>query len=162
MRRVVQAMLVVILAWTLIYTFLFIFLCTPIDQQWSLETRGTCLDQMAVLKSLILTNIATDMVIIGLPLQAVWRLNMRSAEKLAMTLCFGLGFASVFLTPILCCHPPFGPLSALQSTVQRLLTSHSTRQMHHSRHREDCHYFPNRPDSEPHGNFIEHVHALQP
>lgn len=48
---------------------------------------------MAVLKSLILTNIATDAAIIILPMQAVWHLNMRKTEKPVVLFCFGLGFA---------------------------------------------------------------------
>lgn len=85
--------IVLVIVWALIFTFLFIFLCSPIQQQWSLERIGHCMDQILVLKSLIMTNILTDVFIFVLPIRSVWKLNMRMTEKLAVISCFALGAA---------------------------------------------------------------------
>lgn len=79
--------------WALVFTFVFIFLCTPVSQQWSLDRTGRCMDQILVLKSLIMTNILTDVFIFTLPIRSVWQLQMRKTEKLAVIACFALGAA---------------------------------------------------------------------
>lgn len=83
----------IVITWAIIFTFIFIFLCTPIQQQWSLMRIGHCMDQIFVLKSLIMTNILTDVFIFVLPIRSVWKLNMRKTEKLAVISCFALGAA---------------------------------------------------------------------
>jgi hypothetical protein len=105
-----------VIIWAVAFTFSFIFLCKPIKQQWSLERLGHCIDQMMVLKSLIATNIATDVFIFILPIRSVWKLQMRKTEKIAVISCFALGAA--YVSPPSCQPtPPFSPAS------KRLLTT---------------------------------------
>ncbi|KAM0723252.1 hypothetical protein Q7P37_001453 [Cladosporium fusiforme] len=88
-----------VVLWGLIFTFVFIFLCNPIKLQWSLAERaGKCMDQILVLKSLIMTNIITDIYIFILPIRAVWKLQMRKTEKFAVLACFALGLACVIIS----------------------------------------------------------------
>lgn len=54
---------------------------------------GKCMDQILVLKSLIMTNVMTDLYIFILPIRAVWELQMRRTEKLDIISCFALGLA---------------------------------------------------------------------
>lgn len=61
----------IVVAWALIFNFMFLFLCKPISQQWTVERVGHCLDQMLLLKFLILTNMVTDLMIVALPIRAV-------------------------------------------------------------------------------------------
>lgn len=93
LRNWIYAGLAIIVVWALIFTFVFIFLCNPVQQQWSLERIGHCMDQILVLKSLIMTNILTDLFIFVLPIRSVWKLQMRKTEKLAVISCFALGAA---------------------------------------------------------------------
>lgn len=51
------------------------------------------MDQILVLKSLIMTNVMTDLYIFILPIRAVWELQMRRTEKLDIISCFALGLA---------------------------------------------------------------------
>jgi hypothetical protein len=88
----------IVIAWALIFNFIFIFLCDPISQQWTIERVGHCMDQILLLKFLILTNMATDIMIFVLPIRPVWQLQMRKTEKLAVLACFGLGLACVFIS----------------------------------------------------------------
>ncbi|KAH7024522.1 uncharacterized protein B0I36DRAFT_331560 [Microdochium trichocladiopsis] len=81
------------IAWGVSFTFLTIFLCDPIQQQWTLARIGKCKDQITVLKSLILTNVLTDLFIVILPIRTIWNLQMRKTEKVVVTLCFAMGLA---------------------------------------------------------------------
>lgn len=83
----------IVIVWAVVFTFVFIFLCNPIQQQWSLERIGHCMDQIFVLKALIATNVLTDLFVFALPIRSVWRLQMRKTEKLAVLSCFALGAA---------------------------------------------------------------------
>ncbi|KAK4159810.1 hypothetical protein QBC43DRAFT_271562 [Cladorrhinum sp. PSN259] len=89
----------IIAVWGIVFTFLFTFLCTPIDLQWSLgdRTGGKCMDQITVLKSIIMSNVLTDVLIVILPMRTVWSLQMRTTEKLAVAGCFAIGLACVLI-----------------------------------------------------------------
>ena len=99
-----------VIIWAIAFTFSFIFLCSPVKQQWSLERLGHCIDQILVLKSLIATNIVTDVFIFILPIRSVWKLQMRKTEKIAVISCFALGAAYVAhlaIHPFLSCVGPY-------------------------------------------------------
>lgn len=51
------------------------------------------MDQILVLKCIIMTNVITDLFIVILPIWTVWQLQMRKTEKLAVIACFALGLA---------------------------------------------------------------------
>jgi hypothetical protein len=88
----------IVVAWAVVFNFLMIFLCDPISQQWSIRRTGHCMDQILLLKALILTNMATDLMIVVLPIRCVWQLQMRKTEKFAVLACFGLGLACVVIS----------------------------------------------------------------
>ncbi|KAI8938844.1 hypothetical protein NX059_004707 [Plenodomus lindquistii] len=88
----------IVIVWAIVFNFLFLFLCDPISQQWSVVRVGHCMDQILLLKMLILTNMITDVLIVALPVRCVWRLQMRKTEKFAVLACFGLGLACVFIS----------------------------------------------------------------
>ncbi|KAL2151656.1 hypothetical protein VTH82DRAFT_6754 [Thermothelomyces myriococcoides] len=87
----------IVAAWGLIFTFIFIFLCDPVKQQWTVDRIGHCMDQILVLKCIIMTNIVTDLMIIALPIPTVWNLQMRKTEKFAVLSCFAIGLACVLI-----------------------------------------------------------------
>ncbi|KAL2163793.1 hypothetical protein VTH06DRAFT_5852 [Thermothelomyces fergusii] len=87
----------VVAAWGCIFTFIFIFLCTPVKQQWTVDRVGRCMDQILVLKCIIMTNVVTDLMIIILPIPTVWELQMRKTEKFAVLSCFAIGLACVLI-----------------------------------------------------------------
>ncbi|KAH6633054.1 hypothetical protein C7974DRAFT_163968 [Boeremia exigua] len=88
----------IVVLWAVIFNFLFIFLCDPIAQQWTVARVGHCMDQILLLKCLIMTNLVTDLFIVVLPIRSVWQLQMRKTEKFAVLACFGLGGACVFIS----------------------------------------------------------------
>jgi hypothetical protein len=88
----------IVVVWAIVFNFVFLFLCDPISQQWTIERVGHCMDQILLLKMLILTNIITDLMIVVLPISCVWQLQMRRPEKFAVLACFGLGLACVVIS----------------------------------------------------------------
>ncbi|KAF2133897.1 hypothetical protein P153DRAFT_419727 [Dothidotthia symphoricarpi CBS 119687] len=93
LRNWVYGIGAIVLTWAICFNFVFIFLCDPIPQQWTMDRIGKCVDQILVLKCLIITNLVTDLMIFLLPIRAVWQLQMRKTEKFAVLACFGLGLA---------------------------------------------------------------------
>ncbi|KAK3989319.1 hypothetical protein QBC44DRAFT_291130 [Cladorrhinum sp. PSN332] len=87
----------VISIWGIIMTFVFTFLCTPVNLQWTLDRPGKCMDQITVLKSIIMSNVLTDLLIVVLPMRTVWTLQMRKTEKFAVAGCFAIGLACVLI-----------------------------------------------------------------
>ena len=79
--------------WGIVFTFLFTFLCDPVELQWSILRTGKCMDQITVLKSIIMSNVLTDIMIVVLPMWTVWNLQMRKTEKFAVAGCFAIGLA---------------------------------------------------------------------
>lgn len=89
---------IIVMLWAIVFNFIFIFLCDPISQQWTIDRIGHCMDQILLLKCLILTNMITDLLIVVLPIRCVWRLQMRKTEKFAVLACFSLGLACVVIS----------------------------------------------------------------
>lgn len=87
----------IVMLWAIVFNFCFIFLCDPIAQQWTVDRIGHCMDQIMLLKMLILTNMITDLLIVILPVRCVWRLQMRKTEKFAVLACFSIGLACVII-----------------------------------------------------------------
>ncbi|KAK4228583.1 hypothetical protein QBC38DRAFT_151112 [Podospora fimiseda] len=87
----------IIAVWGIVMSLVFTFLCTPVNLQWTLNRPGKCMDQIAVLKSIIMSNVLTDLMIVILPMKTVWSLQMRTTEKVAVAGCFAIGLACVII-----------------------------------------------------------------
>ena len=84
LRNWVYGVGAIVMLWAIIFNVLFIFLCDPIAQQWTVERVGHCMDQILLLKCLIMTNLVTDVFIVILPIKSVWQLQMRKTERTLM------------------------------------------------------------------------------
>lgn len=93
LKKWIYGVAAICIIWVLTFTFIFIFLCNPVRQQWTIDRIGSCLDQIMVLKCIIMTNVVTDLFIVILPIYTVWNLQMRKTEKMAVIACFALGLA---------------------------------------------------------------------
>jgi hypothetical protein len=81
-----------IIAWVITITFLFIFICVPVEKLWYPELPGRCINQVGTWIANAASTITSDLVILLLPLPQVWSLQLRVTEKLAVTVAFSLGF----------------------------------------------------------------------
>ncbi|CAM1504280.1 Fc.00g018710.m01.CDS01 [Cosmosporella sp. VM-42] len=85
-----------IIAWVICITFLFIFICVPVQKVWNPELPGHCIDQVGTWIANAASTIVSDLAILLLPLPSVWKLQLRKAEKIAITVAFSLGFFVIF------------------------------------------------------------------
>lgn len=87
-----------VMAWVVCITFLFIFICVPVEKLWYPDLPGHCIDQVGTWIANAASTLISDVVILLLPVPQVWRLQLRLAEKIALTLAFSLGFFVVFVS----------------------------------------------------------------
>ncbi|KAK5232368.1 hypothetical protein LTR99_010524 [Exophiala xenobiotica] len=95
LRWMAYPLLVITLIHGIIFTFLFIFQCSPISYawtQWDGTGHGKCLnfDLGAVLHAA--TNILLDLLIFALPVTQLWNLNLSRKKKFQVMAMFGVGF----------------------------------------------------------------------
>jgi hypothetical protein len=73
-------------------TFMFIFICVPVEKLWYPDTPGYCNNQVATWVANAASTILTDIAILVLPIPQVWKLQLRRPEKVGVTFAFCLGF----------------------------------------------------------------------
>jgi hypothetical protein len=95
MQLLIKFSLGMTVVWAVAHDLALIFLCSPVQYQWDrtipADKNPTCGNQLALYTSVVTTNIVSDFWIMALPMYTIWHLKMRSAEKVALTLCFLLG-----------------------------------------------------------------------
>jgi len=84
-----------VIIWGITITFLFIFICVPVQKLWYPQLPGHCVHQVGTWIANAASTILTDLIILLLPVRQLWKLQMRTYEKAALTFTFGLGFLSV-------------------------------------------------------------------
>lgn len=94
MKKLTVITAIFVVCWCIGHSFAMVFICHPVAFWWDVTiVGGYCLDQLPIYVSLIVTNIFTDLVIMGLPMLTIWKLKMKTTEKLALTAAFALGIA---------------------------------------------------------------------
>jgi hypothetical protein len=81
----------VVVLWVIGVTFLFIFICVPVQKLWYPHLEGRCINQVGTWIANAVSTIATDFAILLLPIPQVWKLHLRTIEKVAVTITFLLG-----------------------------------------------------------------------
>ncbi|PGH03997.1 hypothetical protein AJ79_07230 [Helicocarpus griseus UAMH5409] len=85
-----------IIAWVICITFLFIFICVPVEKVWYPQLPGRCINQVGTWIANAISTIVTDLAILLLPIASLWRLQLRVMDKIALSFIFGLGFFVIF------------------------------------------------------------------
>ncbi|KKA21752.1 hypothetical protein T310_4273 [Rasamsonia emersonii CBS 393.64] len=85
-----------IIIWLILVIFLFIFTCVPIEKQWNPMVPGHCISLVGIGVANSASTILSDLAILILPIRQIWKLQLRKAEKVALTFAFGLGFFVIF------------------------------------------------------------------
>ncbi|KAK1992845.1 integral membrane protein [Colletotrichum falcatum] len=110
-----------VFAWVVCITFLFVFICVPVEKLWYPQLPGHCINQVATWIANAASTIFTDLLILLLPIPQVWKLQLQRAEKIALTFAFGLGFFVVFTsayrTSVLFTYTSSDPTYTLAPTV---------------------------------------------
>ncbi|KAG8410067.1 hypothetical protein J3459_007766 [Metarhizium acridum] len=81
-----------VVLWAVCVSFLFTFICVPVEKLWRPAIEGRCVSELGVWLANASSTIFSDVVILLLPIPQVWRLQLKTLEKVGLTLVFGLGF----------------------------------------------------------------------
>ncbi|KAB8239081.1 uncharacterized protein BDW43DRAFT_296432 [Aspergillus alliaceus] len=87
--KVVYIMGAAVIVWAIVMTFLAIFNCSPISAFWT--GRGKCIPLKAFAIGYAIVNILTDLGVWLMPIPNMWKLQLPTAQKVALTLIFVLG-----------------------------------------------------------------------
>ena len=97
-RRVNSVIISIVALWAFTYFFVTLFECgvNP-GVQWGgtkQAQKAACLDTSRLLLSFAITDVITDFLVLVLPIREVWRLQMATKKKYAVTAIFALGALS--------------------------------------------------------------------
>ncbi|KAI0599760.1 hypothetical protein F4775DRAFT_108949 [Biscogniauxia sp. FL1348] len=110
-----------VILWVICITFLFIFICVPVEKLWYPELPGHCINQVGTWIANAASTILSDMAILLLPIPRIWQLQLRTSDKLALSCAFGLGFfvvfASAYRFTVLFSYSALDPSYTLAPTV---------------------------------------------
>jgi hypothetical protein len=84
-----------IVMWVICITFLFIFICVPVQKLWYPQLPGRCINQVGTWIANAISTIVSDFATLILPIPQIWKLQLRKSDKIALTFTFGLGFLYV-------------------------------------------------------------------
>ena len=65
--------------------------CNPIPRFWNDTVDGNCINQVAFWVSGGSINIASDILVLSLPIRRVWKLNAPLSQRVALVFLFCLG-----------------------------------------------------------------------
>ncbi|KAE8380192.1 hypothetical protein BDV26DRAFT_279695 [Aspergillus bertholletiae] len=75
-------------------TLLEIFACVPREKIWHPDVHGQCINVNVMILATAILNTISDFSLLILPIFSVWRLHMRSAQKLGISAIFAAGLLS--------------------------------------------------------------------
>jgi hypothetical protein len=83
---------IITVLWTLVFLFLGVFQCLPVNRAWDRENvPGRCLDINSLFIANAVPNIVTDAVMVALPIYPVAKLNLPLSQRIAVIGIFLLG-----------------------------------------------------------------------
>jgi hypothetical protein len=66
----------------------------PVKRTWDISiTEGSCIDRTPVFMATAVLNMATDILLLVLPIPMIMKLQMPRAQKLGVICAFGIGSA---------------------------------------------------------------------
>jgi hypothetical protein len=83
--------MVVVVLYGIATTFATTFQCTPVSRAWDKTIPGTCINITAFWYANAGYSIATDVIILILPMPVIWGLRLRKAQKIGLMGVFALG-----------------------------------------------------------------------
>ena len=91
-KRYLYAVGALVISWWIACQGTTIFECSPIHFSWTkTPSTGHCIDFPKYFIGSAIPNIATDLVLLALPLPQIWKINLPSTQKLGLMGIFLLG-----------------------------------------------------------------------
>ncbi|KAG9186348.1 hypothetical protein G6011_02904 [Alternaria panax] len=91
-RLCVYASMFLVVGYNIALVFPLIFACTPFRRNWDVTiTEGSCIDRTPLYMATAVLNMATDILLLVLPVPMVVKLQMPRAQKAGLICIFGVG-----------------------------------------------------------------------
>ncbi|CAN9245055.1 unnamed protein product [Alternaria alternata] len=91
-RLCVYASMFLVVGYNIALVFPLIFACTPFRRNWDVTiTEGSCIDRTPLYMATAVLNMATDILLLILPIPMVVKLQMPRAQKAGLICIFGVG-----------------------------------------------------------------------
>lgn len=90
-RLAARILSVVTCIWSLMFVLLCVFQCTPVAKAWDPNVQGKCMNLRMGYIGNAIPNILTDVVMLLMPLYHVWHLQIKLAQRIAVSCIFLLG-----------------------------------------------------------------------
>ena len=71
----------------------YILQCVPVQAAWNPEVHGKCISIYELYIGQAIPNVVTDVVILLLPLQPLWKLRIRKFQRVLLIGVFVLGYS---------------------------------------------------------------------
>lgn len=91
MRYAYIAAMVIVTGWNIGQLFAIMFPCLPVAGFWDKTIEAKCQNTQIMVYVNAAGNMITDLIIIVLPLPALWKRHLPVAQKLAVFGIFGIG-----------------------------------------------------------------------
>ncbi|KAI1147956.1 hypothetical protein F4825DRAFT_465275 [Nemania diffusa] len=85
------ALIAYIWVWSATELLLTIFQCKPIAFQWDHSLEGTCINQVVYFRAISALSAVHDLAMLILPLPVVWKLQLKTRRKVALSAVFLVG-----------------------------------------------------------------------
>jgi hypothetical protein len=91
-RVITYGLLVIIVIYSLIVSFQFLFACTPMAKFWDMTiTKATCIDYRKIWLFNALMNSLTDICMLILPIPMLWPVRIPLRQKMGVTAMLMVG-----------------------------------------------------------------------
>ena len=90
-RLSVYILAILVISWTIGVEFSTIFQCSPISYAWTRKPPGRCINLLAFYRWVSLPNILFDIIMLLLPVHRIWKLQVTSKQKMALSGVFLTG-----------------------------------------------------------------------
>ncbi|KAH6668388.1 hypothetical protein B0J14DRAFT_600636 [Halenospora varia] len=106
-RTVTYIVMFISVGYCLIGAFALVYTCKPIRKYWDFSTPGTCINSGVLFLCGAALNVATDVVMLLLPIWLLWPLRLPAREKIGVTIILMMGsFVCVVSITRLAAIPP--------------------------------------------------------
>ncbi|KAL2056335.1 hypothetical protein ABVK25_003358 [Lepraria finkii] len=80
-----------VLGWGFGVIFSSIFQCSPVSYAWTMSPPGHCINLLAFYRWLSLPNLLADVIMLLMPVNMIWKLQVTFRQKLALSGVFLMG-----------------------------------------------------------------------
>ncbi|WYZ42299.1 hypothetical protein EsH8_V_001194 [Colletotrichum jinshuiense] len=86
-----RAFLTFLLVYGLVYFFIIVFQCLPVQAIWDRSINGRCLDLLAISYTGATGAILQDVILVIMPIPELMKLQLSRKKRLSLVFIFGLG-----------------------------------------------------------------------